>query len=46
MSGHFHKKSDDGHIYYLGTQYEMTWSDYKCPKVFTYLIQKQESCQE
>ena len=34
MSGHFHKKSDDGHIYYLGTQYEMTWSDYKDPKGF------------
>ena len=34
MSGHFHKKSDDGHIYYLGTQYEMTWSDYQCPKGF------------
>jgi len=34
MSGHFHKKSDDGQIYYLGTQYEMTWSDYMCPKGF------------
>ena len=34
MSGHFHKKSDDGHVYYLGTQYEMTWSDYNCPKGF------------
>ena len=34
MSGHFHKKSDDGHIFYLGTQYEMTWSDYMCPKGF------------
>ena len=34
MSGHFHKKSDDSHIYYLGTQYEMTWSDYECPKGF------------
>jgi predicted phosphodiesterase len=34
MSGHFHKKSDDGHIYYLGTQYEMTWSDYNCQKGF------------
>ena len=33
-SGHFHKKSDDGRIYYLGTQYEMTWSDYQCPKGF------------
>ena len=32
FSGHFHKKSDDGHIYYLGTPYEMVWSDYKCPK--------------
>ena len=34
FSGHFHKKSDNGHIYYLGTQYEITWSDYKCPKGF------------
>ena len=34
LSGHFHKKSDDGRIYYLGTQYEMTWSDYNCPKGF------------
>lgn len=33
-SGHFHKKSDDGQIYYLGTQYEMTWSDYNCQKGF------------
>ena len=34
LSGHFHKKSDNGHIYYLGTQYEITWSDHKCPKGF------------
>ena len=34
LSGHFHKKSDDGHIYYLGCQYEFVWSDYKCPKHF------------
>ena len=34
LSGHFHKKSDDGHIYYLGSPYEITWSDYKCPKGF------------
>ncbi len=34
MSGHFHKKSDDSQIHYLGTQYEMTWADYKCPKHF------------
>ena len=34
LSGHFHKKSDDGQIYYLGSPYEMTWNDYKCPKGF------------
>jgi hypothetical protein len=26
-SGHFHQKNDDGHIYYLGTQYDMTFAD-------------------
>jgi len=34
FSGHFHKKSDDGHIYYLGNTYEITWSDYECPRGF------------
>mgnify|MGYP001166179924 FL=1 len=34
ISGHFHRKSDNGTIYYLGTQYEITWSDYRCPKGF------------
>ena len=34
FTGHFHKKSDNGHVYYLGTPYEMVWSDYKCPKGF------------
>jgi len=34
FSGHFHKKSDDGHIFYLGTQYQIMWSDYNCPKGF------------
>ena len=28
MSGHFHHKSNDGSIFYLGNQYEMTWADY------------------
>jgi DNA repair exonuclease SbcCD nuclease subunit len=28
MSGHFHHKSNEGHIYYLGSPYEMTWSDW------------------
>ena len=34
VSGHFHKNTDDGQIYYCGAQYEMTWSDYKDPKGF------------
>jgi len=33
-AGHFHKKSDDGHVYYLGNTYQMTWSDNGCPKGF------------
>lgn len=28
LSGHFHHKSTDGQIFYLGNQYQMTWSDY------------------
>ena len=34
VSGHFHKHTDDGQIYYCGAQYEMTWSDYQDPKGF------------
>ena len=34
LSGHFHKKSDDGRIFYLGCQYQMTWSDYGETKGF------------
>jgi hypothetical protein len=34
FSGHFHKKSDDGQVYYLGTTYQMTWADNNCPKGF------------
>ena len=33
-SGHFHKKSDDGQIFYLGSTYQITWSDYDCPRGF------------
>lgn len=28
LSGHFHHKSNNGNITYLGNQYEMTWADY------------------
>ena len=34
VSGHFHKHTDDGHIFYCGAQYEMTWSDYQDSKGF------------
>ena len=34
MSGHFHHKSDDGQIYYLGTPYELYWNDFDDPKGF------------
>lgn len=33
-SGHYHTKSNKGNIYYLGTQYEMFWSDVEDPKYF------------
>ena len=34
FSGHFHHKSDDGQIYYLGTPYEIYWNDFEDSKGF------------
>ena len=34
LTGHFHHRSDDGHIYYVGTPGEITWSDYNDPRGF------------
>jgi DNA repair exonuclease SbcCD nuclease subunit len=34
ISGHFHHRSTDGHIFYVGTPYEMTWADWDDPRGF------------
>jgi DNA repair exonuclease SbcCD nuclease subunit len=34
MTGHFHTKSQQGNIHYLGSQMEFTWSDSGDPKYF------------
>ena len=34
-SGHFHTRSEDGKIFYLGNPYEMFWNDVNDPRGFT-----------
>lgn len=34
LTGHFHTKSNNGNVYYLGSPFELTWADSNDPKYF------------
>ena len=34
FSGHYHTRSDDGKVFYIGNPYQMFWSDYKDERGF------------
>jgi len=44
-SGHFHHKSTQGCINYLGAPYEMTWSDFDCRRGFHVFDTRSKSLQ-
>ena len=41
LSGHYHTKSNDGNIRYLGTPYQLSWSDFGIDKGFWVLQDKE-----